>query len=148
MEITELDLDKINSNPILQEEYSNILNEIQEHCKGLPFNVSSIFSTQTNKNIVIVKFISGGFWAWLLIILSPFIYNKKLRDMLVAILLFLIIGSLMGWISTLIPTFKNAYINIIGYPILLLVLGIVIGFLVRNNQKKRKHSTSPNNVCP
>ena len=113
-----------------------ILLEIQEHSKGLSFDISGFINTETNKTLNLYKFLTGRFWGWLIIALSPLIYKKKIKDMFIAVLIFTLLGTFLGWVSMQIPTFINPLYNYIGFPVLQLAIGIVIGIMV--SQKKRK----------
>lgn len=141
--ISSLNLEVIKDDPILMAEYNRILLEIQEHSKGLSFDISGFINTETNKTVNLYKFLTGGFWGWLIIALSPLIYKKKIKDMFIPVLIFTLLGTFLGWVSMQIPTFINPLYNYIGFPVLQLAIGIVIGIMV-SQKKKKGQSTSPN----
>ena len=139
-QITNLDIEKIKNNDILLEEYNNILTDIQEHGYGpnIQVNFNSIISNKVDGRSFLYKFLTGGFWCWIIIILSPFIYKGKLKDTIIAIFLFGFIGALLGLISTIIPTFFNPNINYFGVPIFQLLAIILIALYVSKKNKKKK----------
>lgn len=134
--ISSLNLEVIKDNPILMSEYNHVLLEIQEHSKGFSFDVRGVINIQTNQSLDLYKFLSGGLWGWLIVALSPLIYKKKIKDMLIAIIIFALAGSFLGWVSMQMPTFINPIYNYIGFPVLQLIIGIIIGILV--SQKKKR----------
>lgn len=140
--VTKLELDVIKENAILQEEYNSILSEIQEHGNGPTFDVSGVITTQSNKSSSLYKFLTGGFWCWLVIILTPFIYKKKLKDMIIAIIIFGLIGTILGWVSTRIPTFINPIYNYVGFPTAQIVIVIIIAVWVNSKSKKNKKTVN------
>lgn len=136
--LSKLNLEAIKENVILLDEYNSILEEIQEHNRGLSIDITSIINTQASKNTNLYKFLTGGFWAWLIVILSPFIYKKQIKDIIIAILVFGLSGALLGWISTIIPTFTRPIYNYVGFPILQLTIGIVIGVRISRRVKEEE----------
>ena len=55
--ISTLDEETIESNPILKNEYNNILSEIDKQKDG---SLGSIFSNTQDRTVLILKFITGG----------------------------------------------------------------------------------------
>lgn len=89
----------------------------------------------------LIKFISGGFLFWSISIFILFQKNKKevsiqkhILNNMGAFILTLIIGSLLGWIATRIPTLGNVIVNVISFPIMLLIL---LGLIIYGTGKSR-----------
>ncbi len=72
--ITQLDLDKIDANLALQEEYNSIIGEISAIQEK---SVGTITTRQDTSNEKIIKFISGGSLFWLVSLIILFFKNKK-----------------------------------------------------------------------
>lgn len=127
--ISSVELDKIENNPILQAEYESILDEISKQKQG---SLGSVFITSSSSEISRYKFLSGAALSWLVGVLCLFIKMDKGWQKIVGLLLFAIIGLALGYISTLIPTIIEPRYNYILMPILQLVL---FGVLITNNKK-------------
>ena len=126
--ITELDMDKINQNENLMKEYNSIVKEITESDNNY---INKVLDNNENDH-TIGKFISGGIIWWLLGIIVLFFYNKfnkednikgkKLRLRIGGFILCIIIGGLLGFICSIIPTIFNIWVNYIIIPILVFIL--------------------------
>lgn len=138
--ITKLDVEKIEKNDSLRKEYNSILEEINNVDKNY---VNKIFSSNKNSN-ALGKFISGGVLWWFLGILVLFFYNvfnkeqqTKGNQWLTRILGFImciVIGGIIGFICSLIPTMFNPWFNYLIMPIVVLILMILL--LTKTNKNK------------
>ena len=134
--ISTLDKETIESNPILKNEYNNILSEIDKQKDG---SLGSIFSNTQDRTVLILKFITGGCLFWLLGICSLFVrYEKKLYK-LICFVVILAVGALSGGLATIIPTVVNPLVNYICYPIVLIV---IICLLATYSGKSKKENDS------
>ncbi len=130
--ITELDMDKINQNENLMKEYNSIVKEITESDNNY---INKVLNNNENDH-TIGKFISGGILWWLLGIVVLFFYNKFNKEDNVkgknlglrigGFILFIMIGGLLGFICSIIPTIFNIWVNYIIIPILILILMVLL----------------------
>jgi len=118
--LSEIDIEKVNQSPALQEEYNAILSDIE---KQREWSISGIISSeQPQSNVPLFKFLSGGALAWIFTLCVPFMNtfeDKKAK--MAAFLLLALFGGLLGGIGYFIPTILNPWVNYIGYPFLQLV---------------------------
>lgn len=126
--VSDIETEKIENNPILKAEYENILEEISKQKEG---SLGSVFITNNTSKVSRYKFLTGAIWSWLVGVLCLFIKIDKVSQRIVGILFFAILGCILGYISTLIPTIIDPKCNYILMPILQLVL---LGVLVTNNR--------------
>lgn len=126
--VSDIETEKIENNPILKAEYENILEEISKQKEG---SLGSVFITNNTSKVSRYKFLTGAILSWLVGVLCLFIKIDKVSQRIVGILLFAILGCILGYISTLIPTIIDPKCNYILMPILQLVL---LGVLVTNNK--------------
>lgn len=126
--ISDIETEKVENNSILKAEYENILEEISKQKEG---SVGSVFITNNTSRVCRYKFLTGAILAWLVGVLCLFIKMDKVSQRIVGGLFFAILGCLLGYISTLIPTIIEPKCNYILMPILQLVL---FGVLVTNNK--------------
>lgn len=130
-QITQLDIEKIQENEILEQEYHRILEEISKQSNG---SLGRIFITETDTTVNMIKFVSGGFLFWILAIACFFIKNlETLGRRFFGFILIGGIGCLFGLIAKSIPTIVNPVINYVGFPLLLL---IIIALLVTSGTKQ------------
>ena len=98
-----------------------------------------------NKNDhTIEKFISGGALWWLLGIIVLFFYNifnnedneksKNWETRIDGFILCAIIGGLIGFICSIVPTIFNIWVNYIIIPILFLILMILLLYKTTSNK--------------
>lgn len=118
--INEIDVEKINNNDKLQQEYNLILNEIESN-EGNYLN--NIFIKEKTVKNNIIKFISG---AWLFIIIGiilPFMKdeekNKRTLNNFISGIVCIVVGLILGYGAMKIPTIINIIVNIILYQIIL-----------------------------
>lgn len=126
--VSDIETEKIENNPILKAEYENILEEISKQKEG---SLGSVFITNNTSKVSRYKFLTGAILSWLVGVLCLFIKIDKVSQRIVGILFFAILGCILGYISTLIPTIIDPKCNYILMPILQLVL---FGVLVTNNK--------------
>ena len=137
--ITELDMDKINQNENLMKEYNSIVKEITESDNNY---INKVLNNNENDN-TIGKFISGGILWWLLGIVVLFFYNKFNKENSIkgknlglrigGFILCIIIGGLLGFICSIIPTIFNIWVNYIIIPILVLILMVLLLYKTTSN---------------
>jgi len=126
--ITKLDMNVINQDQYLTQEYNNIVKEINESDN----NYINKVLKRSKKDHTIGKFISGGILWWFLGVMVLFFFNtfnkeksikgKNWGTRIAGFAVCLIIGGFMGLICSIIPTIINAWVNYIGIPILVLIL--------------------------
>ena len=123
--LSEIDMDKVSQNPELQEEYDAIISEIE---KQRELSISNaISSEQTANNIPLFKFLSGGALAWIIALYVPFMNTfKDNKTKVLAFLLLILFGGILGGIGYIIPIILNPWINYIGYPVLQLIALIAL----------------------
>lgn len=129
--VNELDMEKISQNKVLLEEYNSILDEISKQKDG---SLGSVFITKNPVEVNRGKFISGGSISWLLAVVCLFIKFDKKRDKLIGVILFLLIGSALGFVSMILPTVFAPMCNYIAMPLLQLVL---VGMLATGSSKSK-----------
>lgn len=129
--LSKIDVESIKSNDLLYSEYKAILNDINHRYFWDKIDFSKIIDNSID--IKSNKFISGAsIWIFLML-LSPLIY-KSLKEAFSGIIVFLLIGLIMGAIGIIIPTFIYPMINYIGYPAF--QLAVFIFLLFKYNKKK------------
>lgn len=117
--VSEINADEIKDNEILYQEYNRILAEIEKQSSG---SLGTIFIKESNRTISTIKFITGGLIAWLIAIMCLFIKNfGNLGSRLLGIILFAILGVILGFVAKAIPTIINPWINYIGVPFLMII---------------------------
>lgn len=137
--ITKLDVEVINSNSLLKQEYDSILKEIEASQDKSIINITSVNDSKKDENI---KFISGGFLFWSVSLFVLFAKNKqamprmkKIMNNILSTVLCIGIGFLLAYIGKALPTFINVWVNMVVFPILQLV---IIGLLVYGTSNKSK----------
>ena len=130
-EITELDMNKINENEKLLNEYESILDEINESDNNY---INKVLNNNKNDHSL-GKFISGGLLSWILAIIMLFFYNtfnkentdsKNWGTRIGGFVICAIIGGLIGLICSIIPTIFNIWVNYLIIPIIVLILMILL----------------------
>jgi len=103
---------------------------------------NSRFEYFTYENII--KFISGAFWWVLLFIVGIFSKHKTIGSKIGLLVFLIFLISLFGYIGVSIPSFTPKIINIIGFPLLQLIISIIIGLLILkiNKTKQNKNEKS------
>lgn len=137
-----LDKETIGSNQAYAEEYQSILNEIQQQReysinslmnKFINF-INTFVGNKSEEGNKVVKFFTGAFLGIIVIVCIPFMNTfGKRSEKVLAFIMLLIITLVLGWISSIIPTFINPMVNYIGVPLLQIV--ILIAILVKSNKK-------------
>ena len=123
--ISEIDIEKVSQDPVLQEEYDAIISEIE---KQRELSISNVISSkQTTNNVPLLKFLSGGALAWIIALCVPFMnkFNDN-KTKVLAFLLLILFGGILGGIGYIIPIVFNPWINYIGYPVLQLMALIAL----------------------
>ena len=143
--LSTLDIETIKTRPELKKEYDRIIEKI--NVEYTPIKVSYYenniikknIKINTTKNDQIIKFISGGFWMFLLSLFSIKIFNGK-NQVIGGFVFLILMGGIFGWISTLIPTFIKISINYIGVPIIEFLIILIIYFIFdpKNKNKTRE----------
>ena len=127
--ITNLDMDFINQYEILEDEFNDILNEIDGANSNQ--NIASKAKTQADIKEYWLKFAGGAFLAALLSLLILFqkrkdkaigiaksFFKKKLPSFIFCVLF----AYGMGLLFALIPTLGNVWINVVLSPIIQLTI--------------------------
>lgn len=119
--LSEIDMEKVSQYPALQEEYDAIISEIEKQRE------LSISSVQTTNNVPLFKFLSGGALAWIIALCVPLMNTfKDNKTKVLAFLLLVLFGGILGGVGYIIPTLFNPWINYIGYPVLQLIALIAL----------------------
>lgn len=133
--LTQLDENKINSNPVYREEYENILQEIaiqrdrsvNSLVTGLIDGVNSSLASGKNQGNRVIKFISGAIWCLIVTICVPFMNTfKKRSDKLVAFVVMIILTVVIGSVFMAIPIIYKPWVNYFIIPIAQLVFAVVL----------------------
>jgi hypothetical protein len=146
------ELNSINKNDItderLREHYEDIINLTVNRKLFRTFitinvinrdtsTLNSRFKFFTSENII--KFISGAFWWVLLFIIGIFTKQKTIGSKIGLLIFLVCLIVLFGSIGIFIPSFTLKIINVIGFPLLQLIIGLLIGFIiVKINKTKQK----------
>lgn len=121
------------SNPILQAEYDSILEEISRQEKGSIGNILIIHGSSIEKNI---KFVTGALIPIIFAFVCIFAI-KGIKNKILGVILFLLIGGIAGFIARIIPTIINPIINYIAFPVLFLVLIIILALEYGKKEKQK-----------
>lgn len=127
--ISEIDESKIELNPILSAEYDSVIEEISKQKDG---SLGSVFVTRNSPKVNLIKLITGGILSWAVAFLCLFVKFDKTWYKFAGLILFALIGIVLGYISTKVPTIINPMCNYIMMPLLQLV---VLGILATSNRK-------------
>lgn len=127
-EISSINMKNVEGNSIMKSEYDNILEEISKQKEG---SLGSVFITNNTEKVTSYKFVTGAIVSWLLGFVCLFIKMEKTWQRFVGLLMFLLIGFIMGYIAMMIPTIIEPTCNYILMPILQIVL---LGVLVTNSK--------------
>lgn len=135
--VTKLDTNQINNNPKLKQEYDNILSEINNSNENY---ISNFFKTKENGS-TLWKFICGASLWWMFAIFMLFYKDKTVKSKKQMWInkgggfFFLgLLGALIGWIFSIIPTIGNPWINYIGAPILTIVIMVLLFYSASKNK--------------
>ena len=80
-----------------------------------------------------MKFITGAILSWFIAILCLFIKMEKIWQKLVGLLIFLMLGVILGGIASVLPTVIKPMCNYLLVPIVQLIL---LGILVTSGNSK------------
>ena len=129
-QISKLDKEIIDDNPILTDEYNSILQEINKQKDG---SIGNIFITKNSKEVKRNKFIWGGFLCWILSIICLFIKLEKFWYKILGFSFFGLLGAGLGYVSMILPTIISPICNYIIMPSL---QGILFGMFITSSNKK------------
>lgn len=129
-QLTELDQEKISANAILQNEYEDILNDIQVQeermvnsiITNISNSINNFFKVKPQEGKVWKKFLSGAALSLLIAFFVPFMNTfSSTRDKIFGLILVLVIALVLGGIGVIIPTIIDPKINYWGMPVIQLV---------------------------
>ena len=129
--VSKLDIELIENNHLLTEEYDSILEEIHN---AQDKSIGTIATQVNTSNDNTLKFISGGIPFWIISLVMPFQKDKdisqkrskRLFNKIAAMLICILIGWGLAAISTKIPTVGNVWANVIMFPCVQLAVPILI----------------------
>lgn len=133
-QLTELDQQKISSNAVLQNEYEDILNdiEVQEErmVSSIITNISNsiidVLKVEPQESSVLLKFLSGAALCLILAFLMFFMNTFPSRkEKISSIVMFIFLAFILGIIGANIPTFIHPNVNYWGMPFIQLI-GLII----------------------
>lgn len=132
--VSEINIEEIQGNEILHKEYNCILEEIEKQSSG---SVGSVFIKESNDTVNLIKFITGGSLMWLIALLCLFIKGiKNWGHRIFGVVLFAVIGCILGLAAKAIPTIANPMVNYIGFPVLII---IVVALLATGGKSKKNN---------
>lgn len=125
--INNIEIEKIEENEKLKQEYDSILNEISEKENNY---LNNILIKETSSRNNVIKFISSS-WMFIIVgLILPFTKDKakgkRTLNNVLGGLLCLGIAWLFGFIGYKIPTIINIVVNIILYQIIMIYLAYTI----------------------
>lgn len=125
--INNIEVEKIEENKKLKQEYDSILNEISEKENNY---LNNIFIKETSVRNNLIKFISSS-WVFIIVgLILPFtkdkVKGKRTLNNFFGGILCLGIAGLLGFIGYKIPTIINIVVNIILYQIIIIYLAYTI----------------------
>ena len=130
--MSEIDMEKIQSNKIFINEYNSLLNEIEKQTEG---NLGNILIKENNSTVNNYKFISGCIIFWFISIMCLKIKNiKTTGQRWLGFFLFAIIGLFFGVIARELPTIVTPIVNYIGFPFFIMIL---IALIVTENKMNK-----------
>lgn len=132
-EVLEIEQKELENNLILKAEYDSILNEIEKQKEG---SLGSVFRLQSSNKEKFWKFTTGSLVSIALAILCLFIKLEKKWQKIAGILFFMLIGTVLGYVSMIIPIVITPKLNYFLMPLLQLTL---FGLLVTYSNKKGKN---------
>lgn len=128
--ISELDKSEIRDDLILKEEYDSILKEIGRQKED---SVGNIIITDSNSSVKTKKFLSGGILCWCIAFVCIFIKMGKRWNNIFGVVIFIVMGVVLGYIAVIIPTVFSPKCNYIFIPVLQFS---ILGILVTGNNKR------------
>ncbi len=128
-----IDVEELKNDEVLLREYNSILSEVEKQSDG---SLGSVFRKETDKSVILFKFLTGGSLCWLIAIFCLFIKGfKNFGNRILGFLVFTILGGITGLLAKAIPTISNPVVNYIGFPVLLIA---IIALLATSGNKKKK----------
>jgi hypothetical protein len=139
------ELISINTNDIsdtrIKEYYESILNKINKKELSIFGITFTNDRPKTIKDYLIVKniykFISGSFLGILLFVIGIFSKQKSIGVKIIVQIIFFIIILLLGIVGVFIPSFSPLSINVIGFPLLQII--IIIFIVLATNKSKNSN---------
>lgn len=125
-QLTELDQDKVASNKILQNEYEDILSDIQVQeermvssiIANMSNTINAFFNVKPQEGNVAIKFLSGAGLSLIIAFFIPFMNTfKNTKQKISGLILVLIIALMLGGIGAIFPTIIHPNVNYWGMPI-------------------------------
>lgn len=133
-QLTELDQDKISSNAILQQEYEDILSDIQVQeermvtsiVTNMTNSINNVFKVKPKDGKVWLKFLSGAALSMIITLCIPFMntFSRK-KEKIYALIMMLVIACILGGVGAMCPTIIHPKVNYWGMPIIQLV-GLIV----------------------
>ena len=134
--VASLDESTIRNNPTLQKEYESILSEISNQPESM---LTNLLVKETNPRTNTIKFISGGVFMWFLAICCFFINGfEKPWHRIIVVILFILFGTVLGFIAKATPNILSPWVNYIGFPIIEL---IVLALFITSSKKEQNKNT-------
>ena len=133
-QMSQIDVEKIHGNEVLEQEYNRILDEISKQTED---SIRNVVIKDNDETVGTVKFVTGGLVFWLLSIFCFVI--KEFRNWVARVFGIVLFGALgigAGFIAESIPTVITPALNYIGFPMLI----ITIIALLATSGKKEKHT--------
>lgn len=127
-EISELEIEELDDNQVLQTEYYSIIDEISKQKDG---SLGSIFVASSDPMVNRIKFFTGAAFSWVLGIMCLVIKQQKKGYKFWGFVFFILLGIILGMISTRIPIIKQPMYNYISIPMIEIVM---FGLLVTNKK--------------
>ena len=129
--VSKLDIELIENNHLLKEEYESILAEIHN---AQDKSIGTMTTQVNNSNDNVLKFISGGILFWIISLVMLFQKDKdmtqKRSKRLFNRIAAMVICALIGWglaaVATRIPTIGSVWTNVVIFPCLQLAIPLLI----------------------
>ena len=134
--------EELKDSPVLLAEYNNIIEEIKVAQEK---NITSFFENKSDSKFDYwAKFLSGAFLCWLFGIIVFFQKDKNskltlsyfLKNNFLAFVFCIGLGVVLVFVFSKLPVFGSIWVNIIGVPILQLIL---LYFLFTKTESKKEN---------
>ena len=130
--ISNLDSERIQQDPTLKAEYESILNELSQQPES---TINNIFQKESRGSVNLAKFITGGLLSWVIAFACLKMSGiNTIPKRLLGLILFFIIGVVLGSIAKATPNIFNPWVNYIGFPL----LQVVVIALLMTSKKENK----------
>lgn len=117
--VSEINIEEIQDNEILYQEYNRILSEIEKQSAG---SFGTIFIKESNIIVNVIKFLTGGLIPWLLAILCIFLKTfNKTSEKVLGVIFCIILGVIIGFVAKIMPTIISPWVNYVGVPLLIII---------------------------